>query len=99
MQYSDGKPIQLGDLVTVPVPSGDAEARVVMLGDTREHSELDPDFLSWVKATDRPAATDIVIEWTAVNPLAHADPDLAPVGNYMFTVVDELVRLKARAAA
>ena len=36
MPYYDGSTIALGNLVTVPVPSGAAKARAVMLGDTYE---------------------------------------------------------------
>lgn len=48
MDYSDGSPVQLGDTVSVPVPAGEALARVVMLGDTLEHEELSAEFLDWV---------------------------------------------------
>lgn len=96
MRYHDGFPVALGDVVVVPVPSGTARARVVMLGDTYEHLDLEQGFLSWVKADRvlRPGA--IVIEWLGQNPFAQDDPQYAPVGNYMFTDVDEFV---VRAAA
>ena len=96
MRYHDGSPVALGDVVDVPVPSGTARARVVMLGETYEHLGLDPGFLSWVK-TDRVLRHGaVVIEWLGENPFAHDDPRYAPVGNYMFTDVDEFV---VRAAA
>lgn len=50
MHYHDGSPVALGDLVDVPIPSGTARARVVMLGETYEHLDIDPGFLSWIKA-------------------------------------------------
>jgi hypothetical protein len=91
MRYHDGSHVALGDLVEVPVPNGTARARVVMLGDTYEHLEIAPDFLCWVK-TDRvlrPSA--VVIEWLGNNPFTHDDPSYAPVGNYMFTDIDEFL--------
>jgi len=32
--------------------------------------------------------TEIVVEWIEANPLAHNDPQSAPVGNYMFLSLD-----------
>lgn len=93
MHYCDGSPVALGDVVDVPVPSGTARARVVMLGETYEHLNLDQGFLTWVK-TDRVLRPEaIVIEWLGENPFEHDDPGCAPVGNYMFTDVDEFVVL------
>lgn len=96
MRYYDGSPVALGDVVDVPVPSGTARARVVMLGDTYEHLHLDQGFLSWVKTDRVLRPTTIIIEWLGENPFAHDDPQYAPVGRYMFTDVDEFV---VRAAA
>ena len=91
MQYYDGSPVRLGDLVDVPVPTGTARARVVMLGDTYEHLDVEAGFLSWVNAERILRQTAVVIEWLGENPFAHDDPQYAPVGNYMFTDVDEHV--------
>jgi hypothetical protein len=46
MRYQDGSEIRLGDIISVPTPDGAQQARVVMLGDTREHLEIDPDFVA-----------------------------------------------------
>ena len=89
MKYLDGSTIQLGDIVTVPVPEGTANARVVMLGETYEHLDIDEQFLAWVKTDKILQATSVVIEWVSSNPFAHENPQYAPVGNYMFTAVDE----------
>jgi hypothetical protein len=91
MRYHDGSPVALGDLVDVPIPSGTGRARVAMLGDTYEHSKIDPGFLSWVKTDKVLRPTAVVIEWVGENPFAHNDPEHAPTGNYMFTDVDEWV--------
>lgn len=91
MTYEDGSLVGLGDLVTVPIPSGRAEARVVMLGEDYSHLNIDEQFISWV-TKDRVLAPDsVVIEWTGQNPFAHDDPSYAPAGNYMFTPLDEHV--------
>ena len=99
MQYHDGSRVLLGDEVTLPVPTGNALARVVMLGDTREHLPVDPQFLAWVGSTDVLRNSAIVVEWLGHNPFAHDNPAFAPIGNYMFTEVDEFVELQARAEA
>lgn len=91
MKYSDGSMVVLGDIVTLPVPKGTAKARVVMLGETYEHLAIDPDFVSWVEAENVLAAGSIVVEWIEANPFEHDDPQYAPVGNYMFSPVDEFV--------
>jgi hypothetical protein len=92
MTYIDGSQLSLGDIVSVPVPKGAAKARVVMLGDTYEHLDIDPTFVAWVKAERRLGEKSVVIEWIGPNPLAHEDPRYAPVGNYMFTPVDEWMK-------
>lgn len=91
MRYHDGSLVRLGDLVDVPIPSGTGRGRVVMLGDTYEHSDIDRSFLHWVKSEKVLRPTAIVIEWVEENPFAHDDPNCAPVGSYMFTDVDEWV--------
>jgi hypothetical protein len=92
MKYPDGSLVKLGDIVTIPLPDGGARARVVMFGDTREHLDIDRQFLDWVerdKSLLEPSY--VVVEWIDQNPLAHNDPKYAPVGNYMFTELDECV--------
>jgi hypothetical protein len=74
-----------------PVPAGTAKARVVMLGDTYEHLDIDPNFVAWVKKDKVLQPSSIVVEWIDSNPFAHDDPRYAPVGNYMFSALDERV--------
>jgi len=45
MLYHDGTTAKLGDVVDVGMAVGAARARIVMLGDTYEHLDIDPDFL------------------------------------------------------
>lgn len=89
MKYHDGSAVQLGDVVTVPVPSGIAKARVVMLGETYEHLDIDSRFVEWVKREKVLEPASVVVEWLGDNPFAHSDPRYAPVGNYMFSPLDE----------
>jgi hypothetical protein len=89
MIYHDGTPISLGDIVSVPVPMGSARARVVMLGDTYDHLDIDQQFLSWVSRDRVLEPNSVVIEWLDNNPFVHNDPQYAPVGNYMFSPADE----------
>ena len=88
MKYSDGSPVALGDMVTIRMADGDARARVVMLGDTREHLDVEESFIQWIESEELLAPSQVVVEWVDRNPLAHDDPQYAPVGNYMFTGLD-----------
>ena len=88
MQYHDGTTATLGDVVDVGMPGGTAGARIVMLGDTYEHLDIDKDFLSWVTTERKLAPNQIVVEWIEANPFAHNDPQYAPVGNYAFLSLD-----------
>jgi hypothetical protein len=91
VQYHDGTPAKLGDQVRAPIPGGTAPARIVMLGDTYEHLEIDAQFLSWVERDRVLEPAHVVLEWLQENPLAHEDPKYAPVGNYIFSPLDSAV--------
>ena len=91
MHYYDGSIVTLGDVVYMPVPSGSAKARVVMLGETYEHLDIDEQFLAWVKKDRILNVSSVVVEWLDANPFDHSDPTLAPVGNFMFSPLDEHV--------
>ena len=69
MKYDDGSKMHLGDIVRVPTPDGNKEARVVMLGDSRDHLELDPDFIEWIVRDNILASTSIFVEWLGANPI------------------------------
>lgn len=62
MKYADGVQIHLGDVVSVPVPSGQAKARMVMLGDTYEHLDIDPVFVRWVESERHLDTSSVVLE-------------------------------------
>ena len=98
MRYTDGTEVRLGDVVDVPTPSGSQHARVVMLGDSYEHLQLEVSFLEWVTAQRILRADSVVVEWLGANPFAHNDAAFAPVGNYMFTAVDQFLPLVSRLA-
>jgi hypothetical protein len=53
-------------------------------------SAIDPQFVNWVKAASILARIQIVIEFVDKHPFEHNDPKLAPVGDYLFTPVDQL---------
>lgn len=92
MNYHDGSPAKLGDIVAIPMPGGTARARVVMLGDTREHLDIDKAFINWADGEKLLDASQVIVEWIEENPLAHSDAQYAPVGNYMFTALDCCVK-------
>ena len=91
MKYHDGSLVNLGDIVAIPMADGGSKARVVMLGDTREHLGVDEGFIEWVESEKLLDSSQVVVEWVDRNPLAHDDPQYAPVGNYMFTGLDECI--------
>jgi hypothetical protein len=66
-------------------------ARIVMIGDTYEHLDIDPGFVSWVKSDKVLRPDFVVVEWLDANPFAHNDPRYAPVGNFHFTPLDDCV--------
>jgi hypothetical protein len=88
MQYHDGTTARLGDVVDVGMADGTARARIVMLGDTYEHLDIDRDFVSWVTTERKLSPNEIVVEWIEANPLADNDTQYAPVGNYAFLSLD-----------
>lgn len=84
MKYSCGSEVELGDEVAVSYgPEKQALSRVVAIGLTLASDDIDRSFYDWAK--DEGILTDrsVVIEWIDENPLAHDDPQYAPVGNYM----------------
>jgi hypothetical protein len=92
MKYPDGSLVKLGDIVTIPLRDSVEKARVVMLGDTREHLDIDKQFLDWVESDKTLLEPSyVVVEWIDRNPFAHNDPKYVPAGNYMFTELDECV--------
>ena len=92
MKYYEGSEIRLGDIVSIPTPGGDVQAQVVMLGDSGEHLVVDKDFVQWVQRDNILSSSSVFLEWVGDNPFAHYDQNLAPVGNFISTVVDEDVR-------
>jgi hypothetical protein len=89
MKYHDGSAISLGDIVRIAVPGGTERARVVMLGDSREHLDIDKQFLAWVEHDDKLLEPNyVVLEFLDRNPFAHNDPQYASVENYMFSPGD-----------
>lgn len=77
MLYHDGSVAILGDVVNVGMPGGTARARIVMLGDTYEHLDIDGDSLSWVTTERKLEPNQIVVERVEENPLGHNDPQYA----------------------
>ena len=93
MNYDDGSIVKLGDVVTVAIPSGEAKARIVMLGDTYAYvDDINPRFLAWVTEDRILESTSVVVEWIDDNPFSHNDPRYSPVDPYMFSPIDRLVK-------
>ena len=90
MEYPGGERIELGDTVSVEMPNGWAEARIVMLGSTRKHLDMLPEHLAWYTGEGM-EATEVVVEW-----LEDGKPR---AGAYMSTHVNCCIKLIARAAS
>ena len=88
MRYHDGSLVKLGDVVAIRLADGDSKARVVMLGETRQHIITDGHFLEWVETEKLLDRSQVIVEWIERNPYAHDNPQYAPVGNYLFTGLD-----------
>ena len=96
MNYYAGSPARLGDIVRVPISAtGTARARIVMIGETYEHLDIDPQFVSWVKSDKVLRPDSVVVEWLDANPFTHNDPRYAPVENFHFTPLDDCVECDA----
>ena len=89
MQYPDGQDIRLGDTVSVEMPDGWESAFVVMLGDTKDHSDMDAEALDWYRQEGSLAESDIVVQWLHKS---HSEP-----GAYMATNVSCCINLLSRA--
>lgn len=97
MKYTTGENIELGDVVIIPIPTGSSRMKVVMLGASNEHLDIDKSFLRWVSEDRRLSDCEVVLEWIDENIFLHNDPNIAPVGNYMFSGVDEFLEFQTRA--
>jgi len=70
--------------------------RVVMLGGSYEHEAVESSFLQWVTEERGLAENEVVLEWIDDNPFTPDNPNYAPVGNYLFSGVDEYLEFKGR---
>ena len=89
MLYPSGEKIALGDIVSVEMPDGAAKARVVMLGHTREHLDMEAESLEWYSGEGL-NSTDIVVEWF--------EGGILKSGAYMATETSCCIELLARSA-
>jgi hypothetical protein len=81
MKYSCGTEVILGDEIMVSSgPEQESLSRVVAIGLDLATEDIDRKFYDWAKEEGIITDTSIVIEWIDENPLAHNDPNYAPVG-------------------
>ena len=84
MKYSCGTEVMLGDEIMASYgPEEEALARVVAIGLDSAVENIERQFYDWVKEEGIISDESVIIEWMDENPLAHNDPNYAPVGNYM----------------
>ena len=84
MKYPCGTEVMLDDEIMVEHGPGQKSlARVVAIGVSRATPDIDRSFYDWAKDKDIINGTSVVVEWLGTNPLAHNDPNFAPVGKYM----------------
>lgn len=74
----------LGDEIMAEYgPNQQALARVVAIGTDQAVEAIDQQFYKSARDEGMIDRVSVVIEWMNENPLAHNDPNYAPVGNYM----------------
>ncbi len=84
MKYHCGTDVMIGDEIMVSYGQDqESLARVVAIGVDMAANDIDESFYSWAKRESIIDKDTIVVEWIGSNPLAHNDPNYAPVGNYM----------------
>ncbi|MBU1044808.1 MAG: hypothetical protein KJ915_10480 [Candidatus Omnitrophica bacterium] len=84
MKYKCGKDVNLSDIIMVECgPDQKSLARVVAIGLDLAIDKIDKKFYSWAKSEKIINENTVVVEWIDTNPLAHDDPNYAPIGNYM----------------
>ncbi len=84
MKYHCGTDVMLGDMIMVSYgPDQESLARVVAIGIDMAANDIDESFYSWAKSESFIDKNTVVVEWIGSTPLAHSDPNYAPVGNYM----------------
>ena len=96
MKYFDGQTVKLGDYVSLTMPDGRETFKVVMLGDSGEHLNLDQQFISWATEESLVTSNSIIVQWIKENPYKHNDPKYAPVGDELFVDISEDVILENR---
>ena len=92
MKYADGTTISLGDIVSLTLHDGVHEARVILLGDTFEHLDLELSFVKWVREDEVIDEGSIAVRMLGLKPFGHGDPRNDPMGDVIFTPVDEDIR-------
>ncbi|MBZ0166480.1 MAG: hypothetical protein K8I00_06705 [Candidatus Omnitrophica bacterium] len=84
MKYECGTQAMLGDEIMVSYgPNKKALGRVVAIGLDLVKEDIDKVFWAWAKKDNIINDQTVVIEWIKENPLAHDNPQHAPIGNYM----------------
>ena len=84
MKYRCGTEVMLGDEILVQHgPGNESLARVVAVGLDQAATDIEPSFYKWARSEGVIEEGSVVVEWMRANPLAHNDPELAPVGPYM----------------
>jgi hypothetical protein len=92
MKYADGTTVALGDIVILALHDGNHEACVVMIGDTFEHLDLEPSFVKWAREDEVIDDSSVAVRILGTNPFGHNDSRYAPIGDVIFTPLDEDIR-------
>lgn len=85
MKYEDGQTVRLGDIIDIGLGDGLHRAKVVLLGDTGAYAGLDDETAKWAIESKHVGQDKVMAVWIENNPLAHNDPNYAPVANSIST--------------
>ena len=94
MKYEDGQIVALGDIVTVGLHDGDHTGKIVLIGETGEHSGIDERTARWAIESGHVGKDKVMLEWIEPNPLAHDDPKCAPVSDTLSTCLCGMVLVR-----
>lgn len=94
MKYEDGQIVRLGDIVDIELGDAVHRAKVVLLGDTGQYSDLDENTAKWAIESGHVEKANIMTAFVGENPFEHNDPRYAPMSNSLSTNLSGVVLVR-----
>jgi hypothetical protein len=99
MKYSCGNNVLLGDYITVQIgPEKYHEVQIIAIGMKLKTIDINDDEWEWMITENIINENSVIVQFVGENPLAHDDPNYAPVSNHMtidsITDNEKLIRRK-----